>query len=232
MDLQGQPIPSGQRSTKVTTDPTRHTNPIREPAGPVPADSLAAESATHGGAFAQNRGAQSMNVPAAQSTARSTHSTTKLDSNADWQEKYPEALGGQGDYPGAHGSGYVGGPTGAKREMGIGYGQQGQSQGQGGAWQGGADASGSGGYTAGGAAGGFGYAKPHGKDLREGDIPDNAPNASFTTDIGGENDPGRFAQSAFQSRNVENGPAGTDAGRQKGVDNQQWYQHLQSDQRA
>lgn len=38
------------------------------------------------------------------------------------KEKYPEALGGQADYPGAHvpESGYVGGSTGAKEELGVG----------------------------------------------------------------------------------------------------------------
>lgn len=43
---------------KVTKDPEATRNPISEPSGPVANDSLAAESATHGGAFSQNRGAE------------------------------------------------------------------------------------------------------------------------------------------------------------------------------
>ncbi|PWY77542.1 hypothetical protein BO70DRAFT_353970 [Aspergillus heteromorphus CBS 117.55] len=242
MDLQGQPIPSGQRSTKVTTDPTRHTNPIHEPAGPVLNDSLAAESATHGGTFAQNRGSEPMGVSSGQSTTRTTNTSgaTKLDSNADFADKYPEGLGGQGNYPGAHGSGYVGGPTGAKKELGIHAGEypasqklsQSQSQGQGQGRQAPASAASGSGYSSLSQSQGYGSAQPKGRGLKEGDVPDDAPNASYTTDIGGENDPGRVAQGGFQRRNVESGPAGTAAGRQKGVDDQQWYQHLQSDQRA
>ncbi|PYI06832.1 hypothetical protein BO78DRAFT_386489 [Aspergillus sclerotiicarbonarius CBS 121057] len=256
MDLQGQPIPPGQRSTKVTSDPERRNNPIQEPSGPVTNDSLAAESATKGGAFSQNRGAQPMGVSAGQSTVRTTNTrgATKLDSNADTQEKYPEALGGQGAYPGVHElkSGYVGGPTSAKRDLGINQGQypasqklsqQGQGQGQGqGRQQQSAPASGSGyhsQYNAGAApsytedmTSHLGNTKPKGANLKEGNIPHDAPNASYTTDIGSENDPGRYAQAGFQRKAAESGPDGTSAGRQKGVDNQHWYQPLQSDQRA
>ncbi|RAK98571.1 uncharacterized protein BO80DRAFT_411968 [Aspergillus ibericus CBS 121593] len=262
MDLQGQPIPSGQRSTKVTSDPERRNNPIQEPSGPVTNDSLAAESATKGGAFSQNRGAQPMGVSGGQSTVRTTDTSaaTKLDSNADTQEKYPEALSGQGGYPGAHElkSGYVGGPTSAKQDLGInqdqypasqklsqqgqGQGRQQQSSGGAGYQQQSAPASGSGynsQYNAGAApsytedvTSHLGNTKPKGANLKEGDIPDDAPNASYTTDIGSENDPGRYAQARFQRKAAESGPDGTPAGRQKGVDNQHWYQHLQSDQRA
>ncbi|PYH64214.1 uncharacterized protein BO88DRAFT_374940 [Aspergillus vadensis CBS 113365] len=263
MDLQGQPIPPGQRSTKVTSDPERRNNPIQEPSGPITNDSLAAESATQGGAFSQNRGAQPMGVSAGQSTVRNTDtsSATKLDSsNTDTQGRYPEGLGGQGDYPGAHlpESGYVGGPTAAQKEIGIGQGQYpasqklSQQQQSSGGRSGGASysqqqqqpaqASGSGyssQYNAGAApsyvhdvTGSLSDSKPKGANLKEGDIPDDAPNASWTTDIGSENDPGRLAQGGFQRKTAESGPDGTNAGRQKGIDNQHPYQALQSDQRA
>ncbi|PWY94766.1 hypothetical protein BO94DRAFT_531700 [Aspergillus sclerotioniger CBS 115572] len=201
-----------------------------------------------------------MGVSAGQSTVRNTNTSgaTKLDSSADTQEKYPEALGGQGNYPGAHElkSGYAGGPTSAKKDLGINQGQYPASQklsqqGQGSQQQpsGGASykqqaapASGSGhsSQNNAGAAPSYiedvtshlGNTKPKGANLKEGDIPDDAPNASYTTDIGGENDPGRLAQAGFQRKAAESGPDGTSAGRQKGVDNQHWYQHLQSDQRA
>ncbi|TPR02242.1 transketolase [Aspergillus niger] len=237
MDLQGQPIPPGQRSTKVTSDPERRNNPIQEPSGPITNDSLAAESATQGGAFSQNRGAQPMGVSAGQSTVRTTDTSaaTKLDSNADTQDRYPEGLGGQGNYPGAHvsESGYVGGPTAAQKELGIGQGQypasQKLSQQQQSSGGGGSGAAPS--YVH-DVTGRLGDSKPKGANLKEGDIPDDAPNASYTTDIGSENDPGRLAQGGFQRKTAESGPAGTNAGRQKGVDNQHPYQVLQSDQRA
>ncbi|PYH28236.1 uncharacterized protein BO87DRAFT_381474 [Aspergillus neoniger CBS 115656] len=266
MDLQGQPIPPGQRSTKVTSDPERRNNPIQEPSGPITNDSLAAESATQGGAFSQNRGAQPMGVSAGQSTVRNTDTSaaTKLESNADTGGRYPEGLGGQGNYPGAHlpESGYVGGPTAAQKELDIGQGQypasqklSQQQQSSGGGRSGGASysqqqpppqqpaqASGSGyssQYNAGAApsyvhdvTGSLSDSKPKGANLKEGDIPDDAPNASWTTDIGSENDPGRLAQGGFQRKTAESGPDGTNAGRQKGIDNQHPYQALQSDQRA
>ncbi|RAH65072.1 uncharacterized protein BO66DRAFT_217221 [Aspergillus aculeatinus CBS 121060] len=273
MDLQGQPIPPGQRSTKVTSDPERYEQPINEPSGPVTNDSLAAESATKGGAYAQNRGAQPMGVDGKNSTVTNTDTSSarKIDPNhRDTQDKYPEALGGQGNFPGAHlpESGYTGGSTAAKQELGLNKGEysaaasgkQQQSQqkstdkvhphqhqpkhpvGQQQQKQtAAAPASGSG-YQ-GGVAGvapsyvhdvldNLGNTKPKGINLKEGDIPDDAPNASYTTDIGSENDPGRLAQGGFQLKSAESGPAGTPAGRQKGVDNQQPFQALQSDQRA
>lgn len=201
-----------------------------------------------------------MGVSAGQSTVRTTDTSaaTKLDSNADTQDKYAEGLGGQGSYPGAHlpESGYVGGPTAAQKELGIGQGQypasqklSQQQQSSGGGRSGGASysqqpapASGSGyssQYNAGAApsyvhdvTGSLSDSKPKGANLKEGDIPDDAPNASWTTDIGSENDPGRLAQGGFQRKTAESGPDGTNAGRQKGIDNQHPYQALQSDQRA
>jgi hypothetical protein len=44
--------------------------------------------------------------------------------------------------------------------------------------------------------------QPKGKNLQEGGFDSNAPNASFTTDIGGENDPGRAALNQIEASNV------------------------------
>ena len=41
--------------------------------------------------------------------------------------------------------------------------------------------------------------KPKGKNIQEGGFDSSAPNASFTTDIGGKNDPGRVALEQFVS---------------------------------
>ncbi|KAE8373273.1 hypothetical protein BDV26DRAFT_301210 [Aspergillus bertholletiae] len=252
MDLQGTPIGQGPRSTKVTTDPEAYRNPIQEPSGPVSGDSLAAESATKGGVYSQNRGAQPLGVTGQQSTlnTKDTSAASELPpapvgaarEDLDRQEKYPEALGGQGDFPGAHlpTSGYVGGPTAAKQwqrqqENQQPYASQNQQRGT-------ANASGSGHQIspktgtapsyAEDVVGDLSSKKPHGKDLQEGGF-DSGNNASFTTDIGSENDPGRLATKGFQQKQTESGPTATPAGReQKGVDNQHWYQPLQADQRA
>ncbi|PLB43477.1 hypothetical protein P170DRAFT_480451 [Aspergillus steynii IBT 23096] len=238
MDLQGQPISRGPTSTKVTTDPEATRNPIHEPAGPVPSDSLAAESATKGGAFSENRGAQP-DAPGSRSANAS--GATELPSarvgaareNLDRQEKYPEALGGQGNYPGPHvpESGYVGGPSAAKQELGIGKSQasgSGYSQYNGGqAPSYAVDATGQ--YAD---AAQYGKAQPKGVNLTEGGFEGDRPNASFGTDIGSKNDPGRAAEHKFQRTAAESGPDAGGGPRQKGVDNQHPFQHLQSDQRA
>lgn len=231
MDLQGTPLSHGPRSTKVTTDPLASQQPIEEPSGPVPNDSLAAESVRRGGAFSENRGAE----PTSLSNPNTSHATTLpsapvggLREDRESQQKYPEALGGQGNFPGAHlpQSGYTGGPTAAKQELGIG---------------GNAAASGSNHrsqYNAGQAPSsinditdGYKHQTPGGRNVHEGGFSSNPDkNASFNSEIGSSQDPGRAALNKFQRTNAESGP---DVGpRQKGVDNQTPYQVLESDQRA
>lgn len=250
MDLQGQPI-GASRSTKVTTDPKAYQQPISEPAGPVSNDSLAAESSTHGGAFSQNRGAEPLGVSGGQSTLNntSTSGATTLPSaavgtareNLDRQERYPEALGGQGNYPGAHlpQSGYTGGPTAAKQDLNIGSGQYSTHK----VGAAGASASGSGyqsQYNAGQAPSyvadvteQFGNTKPHGKNIQEGGF-DSDPkyNASFNNQVGNRQDPGRAGLNDLQYRVAQSGPDAGGGPRQNGVDNQQPYEALERDQRA
>ncbi|KAJ5247461.1 hypothetical protein N7468_002444 [Penicillium chermesinum] len=219
MDLQGTPIPPGPRSTKVTTDPEAYQQPIDEPSGPVANDSLAAESVRQGGAFSQNRGAEPLGVSGSKSTLNNTDTSaaTTLPSapggvreDLGRQEKYPDALGGQGDFPGAHlpESGYTGGPSAAKQDLGI---TGGRNSGQ-------TSASGSNQYSS------------DNRGVQEGGFSGDYQNASFTSEIGSEQDPGRAAEQKFQRTNFESGP---DVGgpRQKGVDNQNPYGNL-ADQRA
>jgi hypothetical protein len=236
MDLQGTPIAPGPRSTKVTTDPQASQQPIEEPSGPVANDSLAAESVRGGGAFSQNRGAEPLGVSGSQSTLNNTDTSaaTKLPpasvggvrEDRNQQQKYPEGLGGQGDFPGAHlpQSGYTGGPTAAKQNLGINAGQ--------------APASGSSQYNAGSAPSyvadttdGYQHTKPGGRNVQEGGFNSSADkNASFNSAIGSEQDPSRAAVNKFERINAESGP---DVGpRQKGVDNQNPFGELASDQRA
>ncbi|KAJ5578341.1 uncharacterized protein N7459_007305 [Penicillium hispanicum] len=240
MDLQGTPIASGPRSTKVTKDPLSSQQPIEEPSGPIANDSLAAESVRKGGAFNENRGAEPMGVSGSQSTLNTTDTSAAstlpsapvggLREDRQRQEKYPEALGGQGDFPGAHlpQSGYTGGPTATKQEMGMHCGHS--------------NASGSGyrsEYNAGQApsytqdiADGYQHKKPHGQNVREGGFStDASKNASFNSEIGSKMDPGRAAEQKFQRTNFESG-ADVGGPRQKGVDNTTWYQPLERDQRA
>jgi hypothetical protein len=270
MDLQGKPVPPGQRSTKVTTDPEATRYPKKETSGPVANDSLAADSARSGGEYNQNRGAEPLGVSGDQSTFNNTDtsSATKLSSapdaatreELDKKEKYPENMGGQGKFPGAHlpETGYTGGSTAAKQDLGINKGvystsqqssrpqtrSQTQSQSQSQPQSKPAEASGSGyhsQYNAGQApsyiqsvTGQYTHAKPKGKNLQEGGFDsDPTNNASFTSDIGSDQDPGRFAENYSQRKTAETGAADAARGSvEKGVDDKSWYQPLESDQRA
>ncbi|KAJ5361273.1 hypothetical protein N7541_002117 [Penicillium brevicompactum] len=239
MDLQGTPLPHGARSTKVTNDP-RAQQPIEEPSGPITNDSLAAESVREGGAFSGNRGAEPMGVSGNQSTVNNidTSSATKLGSvpvgglreDRESQQKYPEALGGQGNFPGTHlsQSGYTGGSTAAKKELGLNAGEYSTASG-----------SGQSQYNAGQApsyvsdvTGDIQHPKPDGRGIHEGGFHSNdAKNASFNADIGSEQDPGREAINQFQRSNAR---TANDAGRpdEQKVHAQTPYEHLQHDQRA
>lgn len=59
---------------------------------------------------------------------------------------------------------------------------------------------------------------PHGKNISEGDIDAGAPNASFGTDIGGKNDPGRQAVNDL-ARNAQQSAGDAGLPKQKGVSN-------------
>ncbi|GAQ10591.1 hypothetical protein ALT_7912 [Aspergillus lentulus] len=273
MDLQGKPVPPGQRNTKVTTDPEARRHPNKETSGPVANDSLAAESARSGGDYNQNRGAEPLGVSGSQSTFNNTDTSgaTKLSSapdaatreELDKKEKYPENMGGQGKFPGAHvpETGYTGGSTAAKRDLGINKGEystsqqssrpqtrsqtQSQSQSQSQPQSQPAEASGSGHrskYNAGQApsyiqsvTGQHTHTKPKGNNLQEGGF-DSDPNnnASFTSEIGSDQDPGRFAENYSQRKAADTGAADAVRGpvEKKGVDDKTWYQPLESDQRA
>lgn len=51
--------------------------------------------------------------------------------------------------------------------------------------------------------------KPKGNDIQEGGFDMNAPNASFNSDVGDQNDPARLAERQYQKRNMQ---SGADAG--------------------
>ncbi|KAI9734602.1 MAG: hypothetical protein M1834_002203 [Cirrosporium novae-zelandiae] len=226
MDMQGTPIGTTGTGMKNTSDPSRYDNPIRESAGPVAADSLAAESTKSGGGFAQNRNAQPLGVSGSSSTFNDidTSSATKLEVAPDaearesteaWKEetkgvagtKYPEGLGGQGDFPGQHSAArYAGRSTSSKQSRSEGTAP---------------------GYIS---SQFIADAKPKGKNLQEGGFDSNAQNASFGSDIGTKNDPGRVAESKFQRDNMQSGYDAAGGPRQKGVSGDSQYDILKEEQ--
>ncbi|KAL4743289.1 hypothetical protein BDV11DRAFT_178692 [Aspergillus similis] len=245
MDLQGNPIPSGQRGVKNTTDPLS-SRPINEPSGPVLKDSLAAESISHGGSFNENRNAEPIGATSKNTTTNTTDTSaaTKLPSASNAREReephgsqrYPDALGGQAEFPGAHipETGYVGGSTAAKKDLGINkpvypasekLEQQGQSRTQ-------APASGSGYQTRSATAAQKKQNDSSAAADQGGEFPsDPKYNASFSSDLGSQDDPGRMAEQKFQRREAETVAAAA-APAQKGTGDQTWYQPLNTDQRA
>ncbi|KAL2823110.1 hypothetical protein BJX63DRAFT_376320 [Aspergillus granulosus] len=259
MDLQGQPIPSGQRGVKITTDPASK-NPVHEPSGPVVGDSLAAESIHRGGSYNENYGANPLGVISKSTTTNTTDTSAarvipsaanareREDPSA--EERYPDALGGQAEYPGTHvpETGYVGGSTAAKKDLGIGQKEynaseklsqtnkpsQSQQQSTG----------------AGVRASGSEYQTPSATATRkqqqystaaaagqgsgsQGHFPsDPKYNASWNPDIGSENDPGRLAEQRFQRREAETGAGAAAPTQQKGASTGTWYEPLNRDQRV
>lgn len=220
MDIQGTPLPTGNRGTKVTTDP-RTQQRIEEASGPITNDSLAAESIRQGGGFSGNRGAEAMGMSGIQSTVTNTNTSAsiKLPStpfgaqrqDRHEEQKYPECVVGQGNFPGTHmdNSGYAGGSTAAKKEMGIKAGEYSAASGSGGGSQ-------------------FNEVT----DIQAGGLPsDDVKNVSFNSEIGSNQDPGRDAISQFQHSNAH---SANDSARhhQKAIDTHTVYEHLQSDERA
>ncbi|KAI9678006.1 MAG: hypothetical protein M1817_005950 [Caeruleum heppii] len=243
---------STSAGTKVTNDPQGIEHPIKEGAGTVTSDSLAAESTRQGGGFAANRDSDPSGVPSKSTTANTTDtsSATKLDpapdaetrqAQEDWQEsaqlkgaaglRYAEGAGGQGQFSGAHSEqGYVGGPSHATKQQ---------------------QESGSATYNTGSSAGGASHAgvaptyveadvidppynsKPKGANLQEGGFDDDASkNASFTSNIGDKNDPGRVAENNFQRQTLQSATDTSGGPRQKNVSGDGQYDSLTSEEQA
>lgn len=73
---------------------------------------------------------------------------------------------------------------------------------------------------------------PHGKNLKEGGFEtEGVENASFGTDIGGENDPGRLAEEKFQKISANNvGMTGSQT--KDGTTSDTQYESLERDESA
>lgn len=195
---------------QVTKDPQAFENPKNENPGVVPKDSLAGESIQGGGSFAANSDARGpMGQPAASTTTNTTDTSnaTKLDPAPDAEAR---AASGAWQEQGALNAGTAGkGPTYVGGGGGIGAGTTQASSASSSSGQ--QQSSGSSGAATAGTAPGYASHpapvmgdnfKPHGKNITEGGFDSNAPNASFTTDIGGQNDPARVALGGAEAQNV------------------------------
>lgn len=248
MDLQGTPIGSSTQGTKNTTDPGAKLNPKYEGAGPVASDSLAAESDRAGGGFSENAGSEPLGVSGSSSTFNNTDTSgaatldaapnaAEREDRSTYQEtsgttegpggvKYPEGLGGQGDFSGQHSlNGYSGGPTSDKQALSSGsatYDTSGST--------GAPDSAPSYISTANTASAQSG--KPHGKNITEGGFDsDPSNNASFTSDIGDKDDPGRLSENHLQRQTLESGiDAGASGPRQKEITGDGQYDVLETEQ--
>lgn len=74
--------------------------------------------------------------------------------------------------------------------------------------------------------------KPHGKNITEGGFDaDPSKNASFNSEIGGENDPGRAAENQFQRQTMQSGnDAAPGVPRQKGLSDDGQFDVLETEQ--
>ncbi|KAK5115287.1 hypothetical protein LTR62_001487 [Meristemomyces frigidus] len=198
-------------------------NPKNENPGIVTSDSLAAESIQGGGSFGANSDSRGpMDQPSKGSNAANTDTSgaTTLES--------ARSAGARDDGDGEQGYGATGsGQTGTQYEQAGGLG----SSASGGVTY--TDKSSSGNGSSGNSgsnnsrqSGGSSSAnsRPKGQNVQEGGFDSDAPNASFTTDIGGQNDPGRAALNDMQAR-TEPGSGGTGA-KQYGVTNDGQFDSL------
>ncbi|KXT10422.1 hypothetical protein AC579_7882 [Pseudocercospora musae] len=177
------------RLTLLWTDPATLNDPKNEAPGMVTSDSLAAESIREGGSFAANSDSRG---PMAQ-PSRSVNTNTSDTSNAIRLDPATDA---------------------AAREAQQGWGDQ--SQLNAGSKLGKASGVGPTYNSVSGAASrtdeGATY-QPKGQHLQEGGFDAGAPNASYTSDIGGKNDPGRVALKRAQEADV---PSSGGAGPREG----------------
>jgi len=224
--------------TKVTKDPEAFNKPINESSGIITSDSLAAESLRSGGSFGNDASGIS-DQPSRGTTTNNTDisNATVLDPAPDaearlateeWNENAQLNAGrglgkaaGRGptwnipDSSKSSGENYSqGGPVqSTNSSSGPDYptgGQSGTSQAHTGAQdQSGSTRNADPAPTSMQRNVDVSSMKPHGRNITEGGFDENAPNASFDSDIGDKNDPGRLAEQKFQREDAQ---AGFDAG--------------------
>ncbi|KAK3722400.1 hypothetical protein LTR37_002391 [Vermiconidia calcicola] len=192
---------SSSEGTKVTKDPQALSNPKNENPGVVTSDSVAGESVKEGGSFAANADARGpMDQP-----SRSTNTNTTDTSGATQLDPAPDAEARQASAEWSENS-QMNAAEGLGQDAGKGPTYSGAAQGGGVS-----DSTNSATHPAGFAAND--NLQPRGKNITEGGFDGNEPNASFTTDIGGKDDPGRAALGGMQQGNV---PSAGGAGPREG----------------
>ncbi|KAI4253899.1 MAG: hypothetical protein LQ352_003407 [Teloschistes flavicans] len=205
---QGQPLGRHGDGVKHTTDPEAYQNPIRESAGAVASDSLAAESSRSGGAFSENRNSEPLSVSGSSSTFNNTDTSgaIKLDPAPDaaereakeaWREVPDEARGNAMGDSGYKPSGIRGGAAPGTEDSSSGTGT-GSNEAQSASTS--SNAGQAPGYISSVVSNPAQTGKPHGKNITEGGFEsDDKNNASFNSEVGDENDPGRAALQQFQT---------------------------------
>lgn len=160
--------------------------PKVEKPGTVLSDSLAGESAKSGGDFAANTNPSVLNQTAQSSTTNTTDTSgaTVLDAAPDAEAR--QATEGWSESASLDAGKNLGNSGGKPYNTSTGSG---------------ANVGDAPTYTASNTLQGEG--NPAGKNLKEGGFDSDGPNASFKTDIGGKNDPGRVALDGFQKSNAE-----------------------------
>jgi hypothetical protein len=205
--------PNHANRTKVTNDP-RAGNKINEAVGVVTSDSLAAESLSHHGAFGAGNPKAAASDQSSSSTTTNTTDTSaarKLDSAVNSEAR--EAQEGWSENAKLTAGGGLG-----RKDAGIvpTYNTSGGGGGHASSTGGHASSAGSGNTSASGhvptaPTGSYpahadpSTQKPKGKNITEGGFDTGAPNASFNSDIGDKNDPGRRAEANFQNRDAQPG---------------------------
>ncbi|KAI9697755.1 MAG: hypothetical protein M1836_004431 [Candelina mexicana] len=215
--------------TKVSTDPASKAYTNSEPTGAVASDSLAAESINSGGGFSENKNVQSLSVSGSKSTLNTTDTSgaTTLSpapdaearlAQSDWNETSKLKSAEQLSQDQTSSKSNLGNMTHSTSGSGA---DTHTSKTSNESIAAGSNIQGS---TAPSALSSTTNqhakeSKPKGKNITEGGFDDDpGKNASFTSDIGDNNDPGRAAENKMQREVAESGPdAGGSGPRQKGL---------------
>ncbi|KAH0287943.1 hypothetical protein M436DRAFT_72425 [Aureobasidium namibiae CBS 147.97] len=190
------------QGTKVTNDPQGTSHPKVESAGTITSDSLAAESLSSNGSFGgAGSHAAASSQPSASTTTNNSDTSGARVLQAAPDAEARQALEGWNEEAQLNSArGIVGNGAGSGPAATSSYLARNTT----------ADSSSG---TSGAAA-----QHPHGKNITEGNIDASAPNASFTTDIGGKNDPGRQAVNDL-ARNAQQSAGDAGIPKDKGVSN-------------
>lgn len=196
--LQNRPLT--RPPSQVTNDPQGTSHPKVESAGTITSDSLAAESLSSNGSFGgKGSHAAASSQPSASSTTNNADTSGARVLQAAPDAEARQALEGWNEEAqlnsarGVLGNGAGSGPPPSSSYLAKNN-------------------------TADTSSGTSGVQHPHGKNISEGNIDANAPNASFNTDIGGKNDPGRQAVNDL-ARNAQQSAGDAGLPKQKGVSN-------------